>query len=105
MKESPFREAYPMPATTPRLARFRADPKKVRVAIRRQGDGVYFASIQQRCKGPLAPQTYGRDANPIIAVTLALEEAHSWQMDGVDVGCDWAYDHPWPKPEEEGLDS
>jgi hypothetical protein len=72
--------------------RFRADPARVRVSIRRVGD-VYSATITERGDCPLVIIKQGR--TPRAAVMRALRAAHKHRMRGVDFGMQWSYPHPW----------
>jgi hypothetical protein len=73
------------------LARFRADPRKVRVAIRRSGS-EWVACVSNRA-------SYGRRfeavaTGPRKALVKALLLADADGLDGVDLSMGWAYEHP-----------
>ena len=73
----------------PRLARFRADPKRVRVSVRRwQGEWIVFVVARE------GTANVSRTGNtPRKALARALRAAE-W-IPGVDLGMGWAYEHPW----------
>lgn len=81
------------------LARFRANPRKVRVSIRRCRECGWVATVE-----PLPLKSWPLNAfwsavgdDPEKAVMEALERASEAGVDGVDVGMDWAYPHPWAR--------
>lgn len=71
------------------LVRLRVDPERVRVSIVRTHDG-YYVTVAART-GRLRGGAWSDD--PAEAVELALENGS--HVPGVDLECDWAYDHPW----------
>jgi len=73
------------------LARFRADPRKVRVAIRRVGREwvVWISSRATPTRG-----CEGRATGPRKALAKALLAADAANLDGVDLSMGWAYEHP-----------
>lgn len=81
------------------LSRFRADPKKVRVSVRRcTGPGTWrgrtewwYASIGN-CQAGIFVGSPG--TTPVRAVVQALGLAEERNMPGIDLGMGWAYDHP-----------
>lgn len=75
------------------LARFRADPARVRVRVRQSG-GVYAATIESRDQAP-AWSVMSRSVDPKRAVSRALAKADG--LPGVDVGMECAYPHPFGK--------
>ena len=75
-----------------RLVRFRADPTKVRVAIRVDGE-EWLATVSPRSI-PDAAWT-ARSKYPEQAILHALEKAK--QLNGVDTHLDEVYDHPYPE--------
>jgi hypothetical protein len=75
----------------PVIARFRANPAEVRVAIRRWQDQWLVTIEHRRYLRP--PVTYAHK-KPGRAVTLALREAERQGMPGIDLAMDWAYEHP-----------
>ncbi len=79
-----------------RLARFRVDPERVRVAIRPHGD-LWYATIARRSDpGTVAVERMHR--SPSRALALALRHADNLDLPGVDLHMQWAYEHPWPAP-------
>lgn len=81
-----------------KLVRLRADPKKVRVAIRREG-GHWLATVQKIGNPPArtcaTTGTFtGASADPETAVRMAYEMAWRFKLDGLDPGCGWAFPHP-----------
>lgn len=72
-----------------RLARFRADPDKVRVAVRRRGRH-WLATVTSRSDEDECYEVVA--ANPAEAVFDALADAR--HVPGVDIGMLWAYVHP-----------
>ncbi len=76
------------------LARFRADPAKVRVAIVREGGG-WRAAVSSRVCGTRADawRAWAHEADR--AIDVALHHAAEAQLDGVDLGMAWAFEHPW----------
>src|SRR5580698_11376899 len=71
------------------IARFRANPEKVRVAVRRVGD-EWEATVSIRDN----PHRVLKASSmyPERAVLTALRLAAKWE--GVDLDMQWAYDHP-----------
>ncbi len=72
------------------LARFRADPRKIRVSIRRTGKN-WLATITERSSGKCVIYLAAR---PRQAVRMALRLAMNADLDGIDLGMGWAYEHP-----------
>ena len=81
----------PLPTPHNWLARFRADPRKVRVSIRRIDD-AWVAHFATRDGGVSVEGRHKR--SPSRAVARALLAANRIDMPGVDLGMEWAYDHP-----------
>jgi len=73
------------------LSRFRADPRKVRIAIRRKGTG-WLASVSG-CS-PTGPLYQAWATGPRKALVKALLEANANDLDGIDLSMGWAYEHP-----------
>lgn len=73
------------------LARFRADPSRVRIGISRDGH-AWTATVSSRT----GITAYGRSTSvdPKNAVRKALQAARDRGVDGVDLGMQWAYEHP-----------
>ncbi len=77
------------------LARFKADPEKVRVSIQPQKNGkLYSIMISSR----LDYNNYIQEcdihpANVIETIDSMLERVKN-TIPGIDVGMEWAYDHP-----------
>lgn len=76
-----------------KLARFRADPALIRVAIR-NAYPRWRATVCER-KYPLCSWS-AYDVDPVKAVDKALAKAARAEADGIDLDMQWAYDHPWP---------
>ena len=72
------------------LARFRADPSKVRVSIRRDGDR-WVATVSSRSS---RADSRCFHADPIVATKTALRGADS-HIPGIDLGMEHAYEHPF----------
>lgn len=70
-----------------KLTRFRADPTKVRVSIRRCRDGEYRATVKSRNDDD-SFASVGKRLDPNEAVMLALGGAESHVLGN-------AYDHPF----------
>ena len=77
------------------LARFRADPSKIRVTVRHFGDdrhGSYWrASIGNKETGQWVSAP-GTTAIRAVVATFQLAEEHD--VKGIDRHMGWAYDHP-----------
>ena len=72
------------------LARFRADPKKIRCSIRPCKRGW-------RAIVAIRDSDFSRSAeskNPETAMFRALKRAEDAGFKGIDLGMQWAYDHP-----------
>jgi hypothetical protein len=72
------------------LARFQADPAKVRVSIRKNCL-VWMATVLSR-----ASYTSSRcfHSDPVIAIDSALLGAEP-HVPGVDIGMEWTHEHPF----------
>ncbi len=83
----------------PEVVRFRADPQRIRVSLRR-GLGAepedWRAVVEE--VGKPEHYTVGWSKDPSKAIMLALERAMDFP--GVDWGMEWCYDHPWRRVEE-----
>ena len=80
-----------MPGDVNGLARFRADPAKVRVSVRRYGQR-WLATVRA-AKQPAVE--WSRQArHPVIAVILALRAAERGGVKGVDLDMSCSYFHP-----------
>lgn len=74
------------------LARFRADPSKVRVSIRRDSSLGWIASVS--CL--VGVGSFESCSNfPEKAVESALAQADLAGMEGIDLGMGGAYEHPF----------
>ncbi len=69
--------------------RWRADPKKIRVSIKRDGE-AWSVTVKERATGL---GIYSSSMDPERAVEIALSSAH--YFDGVDLDMQWAYEHPF----------
>lgn len=77
------------------MPRFRADPEKVRVSIRRSYICAnYFARVKslETGKGIVC-----YDDDPEAAVNNALISAKKAGVEGIDLLMEWSYDHPQSK--------
>jgi hypothetical protein len=70
------------------FARFRADPSKVRVCVRRDPEDPRYWRVVV-CNFLKTPYYVGRARR---ALRGAAEEC---DMEGVDPDLQWTYDHPW----------
>lgn len=78
-----------------RYARFRADPAKVRVALRKEGD-FWCATVSSRPRLRIADKVHTASArSPQCAINDALHKASFAKLPGIDLDMDWAYTHPW----------
>lgn len=73
------------------LARFRADPKKVRVSIRRSGEG-WTVAVKSRLTAAPTVLVLGNDPDSLLSGALAV--ASEAGIPGVDIDMQWAYRHP-----------
>lgn len=73
------------------LARFQVNPKKVRVSVRPVGKS-WIARVAERKEGGLVSDAVSRSAKK--AVELALNTAANYNMEGIDLSLQWAYEHP-----------
>lgn len=73
------------------LARFRANPAKLRVSVRRLALSTYLAVIVVRESG-MGVGAVGRTAPRAVAKAFQLAERE--RLDGIDRDMSWAYDHP-----------
>lgn len=81
-----------IPESVKRLARFRLDPSKLRISVRPEGER-WLATIKSREGDIVCIQV--RDAKARAAVRRALRRADELGIEGVDLGMQWAYPHPW----------
>jgi hypothetical protein len=81
--------------TADKLVRWRANPKKIRVSIRKSNQfpiPVWRATIRSLITDDFV---FATSSNPEEAVMDALEKAELENFDGIDIGMQWAYTHPW----------
>lgn len=71
--------------------RFRADPSRVRVSLRKIGN-MWRCYVQKR--GAPNSTFISDDEDPHVAVMEALRDAEG-TIKGIDLDMQWAYDHPW----------
>jgi hypothetical protein len=76
-----------------KLARFRADPSKVRVSVRPIGE-AFRVNVTSRTTGTVAQAT---DKYIEVAIHAALLDAESIGIKGIDLELRWAYEHPMRK--------
>ncbi len=79
------------PYAVPAFARFRADPAKVRVRVRRCENGTHW-SVEVSSGGMAV---YRADTGPRKALVRALRAAEAAGLPGIDLGMGRAYEHPW----------
>lgn len=77
-----------------RLARFRADPSKIHVRVRRYPNG-WLAAFIPSAQGAAA---FGTGRTAVRAVVRAFMQAKQIEMPGLDPSMGWAYVHPQWKP-------
>lgn len=77
------------------LTRFRADPARVRVAVRPVGR-LTLVTITERASGRWVCATA---SGPRKALALALREAERRELPGIDLSMGWAYQHPMFRPD------
>lgn len=77
------------------LARFRADPSRIRVAVRKVGD-EWAVSIETR--GRSKRRVRAQHRSPKRALVIALRKAEALGFDGMDLEMGWAYRHPQRSP-------
>lgn len=81
----------PQPTT---LARFRADPRRVRISVCWLFDSrLWRVTIAERSGAGRVVD--GRHVDPEQAVLRALAHAVRQVFDGVDLSMGWAYEHPF----------
>ena len=76
-----------------KLARFRADPSKIRVSIRHVNDG-WFATVSPRNGSSTEWQAHSM--YPEQAILWALQKAKN--VDGLNSDLEQCYDHPYQDP-------
>lgn len=77
------------------FVRFRADPRKVRVTIRKKNFGNISGWSARVCARHAENEREFFSDDPRLAVQAALEHAGREGVAGVDLGLQWAYGHPW----------
>lgn len=75
------------------LTRFRADPSKVRVSVRRVLNGWSVQVSSRVSSSPL--YTVADRADASSALDAALDAADQLNIPGIDIGMDRAYEHPF----------
>ena len=80
------------------LARFRADPRKVRCCLRPKL-GQWLATVQTLDGSCRYTRTRPTPQEAMDAALAAVDEANrekcGFGFDGIDLGMQWAYPHPW----------
>jgi len=74
------------------LVRWRANPKKIRVSIMKFTDNSWRAKVTSLETNEF---TFFIGYDPEVAILSALEKAEQEEYEGVDIGMQWAYEHPW----------
>lgn len=77
--------------TADKLVRWRANPNKIRVSIRKSNQ-FWRATVRSLITDDFV---FATSSDPEEAVMNALEKAELENFDGVDIGMEWAYTHPW----------
>lgn len=74
------------------MARFRADPARVSISVRRFTDRFWRVLIQSRVTGHVCATTA---TGPRKALARALRMAESSNLvPGIDLDMQWAFEHP-----------
>ena len=76
------------------LARFRADPTRVRIRVRRVREGLYRATFERRDSRTVPMIVTATHPSPIRALVLAFQMAEVWGFEGLDRHMQWTYRHP-----------
>lgn len=104
MKVSNFMMNIPVLMNIPelpeqKLVRWRADPKKIRVTVRRQEviEGIDIYCVKLFCKTTGRILAAAWDSVPRNAIMRALRFANRNDVSGIDLHMQWAYEHPWKK--------
>jgi len=74
-----------------KLVRWRANPEKIRVSIRKSNE-FWLVTVRSLITDDFV---FATCTDPEEAVMNALEKAELENFDGVDIGMQWAYTHPW----------
>lgn len=82
-----------------KLVRFRADPEKVRVSIRRMGWQGWRVTVELRRANPHFGKCVCIDKDLNAAMRCALQDASDmfkrFKVKGLDLDMQQAYEHPW----------
>ncbi len=81
-----------------KLVRWRADPEKIRVTVRKEGSN-YCVKLLCKTTGRMLAASW--NSVPDNAITQALEYAERNNVPGIDLHMQWTYEHPWKKRDEE----
>ena len=73
------------------VARFRADPTRIRVAVRPCAAG-WYAHVEDRAT---SRSWWATHAKPSTAVSRALRLAERDKQPGIDLAMQWTYPHPF----------
>lgn len=82
----------------PKLVRWRADPSKIRVAVRPHGHEFIVTLTAREGNQILLSRVVPHLAKDILAV---LEEAQRLGVDGTDLGMGRSYERPYKKHDED----
>lgn len=74
------------------LARFLADPYRVRVGLKATPHGWRATVAARNLTGPTIEQFA---SSPSLAMRLAIQAAEDIGIPGVDLSMGWAYQHPF----------
>lgn len=80
-------------ALAARLARFRVDPRRVRVALRGNARDGWVVTVGPR--GGTFPICSAASDVPRNAMLRALYQADRLGIPGIDLAMGWSYEHPW----------
>jgi hypothetical protein len=75
-----------------KLVRLRADPKKIRVSIRKNKDKW---QVTITCRSTGESIIANSSLSPEKAIMSALKSADKKNYKGIDLLMEWAYKHPW----------
>jgi hypothetical protein len=77
------------------LVRWKADPKKISVSIMKFPESMWRAKVTCLSSGDFTYFIGYDDPENVILKALHLAEEEGYE--GLDLGMQWAYEHPWKK--------